>query len=607
MHTVKLDWITPDAEKVIARHARVSTSNPDREEYARLLSYCIRHGHWSILEQAAASFEIVTTRAISPQILRHRSFSFQEACITGDSLISFELPKGCTQNKRRHYTRSISYLYDRFHFGAAPINSRWGPEDKRRIPLKDRIQDMHIRVFDQTTNEFITSNIVNIYKTGVKPCYEITFSNGKKVKSTLDHKFLTKDGFSSIKEILNLKVTNTNTVAIPSERMNTLFATNGIPVYQDKDWLLKTKKACIENGTGLKGIAEAAECSPHTIRKWLKKHSVSFTKKEVSSYTPAWNKGLRYKGKPMSEEARSKMRATARRGSDSNLWRGGVDRSERLKICDFIATHRRSLLESAHFKCNKCGSSRKLELHHKLPVYSHPEKAYDLSNIEVLCKKCHSHIHGTAGHCAEWRKRSRGNKLTVRWTTVSSITYLGLLDTYDLEVAHDSHNYVANGVVVHNSQRYCNPLDVLQDAHAQASEFSIRMQAEKNRQSSTVEIQHELLEKFRERIYNLDNITKKLYEDMLEAGVARECARNILPLYTPTLMHMQGTIRSWVHYVGLRAQEDTQLEHRKIAQQVALILGLEIPTVVKAAVSAATDSDNPDSALKGWKFLAQSS
>ena len=72
MHTAKLDWITPDAEKVIARHARVSTSNPDREEYARLLSYCIKHGHWSILEQANVSFEIITSRAISAQLIRHK-------------------------------------------------------------------------------------------------------------------------------------------------------------------------------------------------------------------------------------------------------------------------------------------------------------------------------------------------------------------------------------------------------------------------------------------------------------------------------------------------------------------------------------------------------
>jgi len=78
MHSVKLDWITPKAEQVIAKHARVSTSDPDREEYARLITYCIKHGHWSILEQANVSFEIITSRAISAQLIRHKTLCFQE-------------------------------------------------------------------------------------------------------------------------------------------------------------------------------------------------------------------------------------------------------------------------------------------------------------------------------------------------------------------------------------------------------------------------------------------------------------------------------------------------------------------------------------------------
>lgn len=78
LHSAYLDWITPDAEAVIARHARVSTSNPDRSEYAKLISYCVRHFHWSVFEQASCAFEVLTTRAISPQILRHRSMCFQE-------------------------------------------------------------------------------------------------------------------------------------------------------------------------------------------------------------------------------------------------------------------------------------------------------------------------------------------------------------------------------------------------------------------------------------------------------------------------------------------------------------------------------------------------
>ena len=77
--TVKLVSITPDAEKTMAYIARVSNpSNQDNEKFAGLLMYCINHNHWSVFEQSSMSLEIETTRAIAAQILRHRSFTFQE-------------------------------------------------------------------------------------------------------------------------------------------------------------------------------------------------------------------------------------------------------------------------------------------------------------------------------------------------------------------------------------------------------------------------------------------------------------------------------------------------------------------------------------------------
>ena len=76
---VELVSITPDAEKPMAYIARVSNpSNQDNEKYAGLLKYCIKHNHWSVFEQSSMTLEIETTRAIAAQILRHRSFTFQE-------------------------------------------------------------------------------------------------------------------------------------------------------------------------------------------------------------------------------------------------------------------------------------------------------------------------------------------------------------------------------------------------------------------------------------------------------------------------------------------------------------------------------------------------
>ena len=77
--TVKLVTVTPDAEKTIGYVARVSNpNNQENPKVSGLLKYCIKHQHWSIFEQAFMTLELNTTRAIAAQVLRHRSFTFQE-------------------------------------------------------------------------------------------------------------------------------------------------------------------------------------------------------------------------------------------------------------------------------------------------------------------------------------------------------------------------------------------------------------------------------------------------------------------------------------------------------------------------------------------------
>ena len=77
--TARLISITPDAEKTMAYIARVSNpANQENENYSGLLKYCIKHNHWSVFEQSSMTVEIETTRAIAAQILRHRSFTYQE-------------------------------------------------------------------------------------------------------------------------------------------------------------------------------------------------------------------------------------------------------------------------------------------------------------------------------------------------------------------------------------------------------------------------------------------------------------------------------------------------------------------------------------------------
>jgi len=93
MHDAKLVWITPDAEQLIGKIARVSNpANEDNPNVIGLLKYLIKHKHWSPFEMCSMCLEIETTRAIAPQILRHRSFSFQEFSQRYAVATEFELP-----------------------------------------------------------------------------------------------------------------------------------------------------------------------------------------------------------------------------------------------------------------------------------------------------------------------------------------------------------------------------------------------------------------------------------------------------------------------------------------------------------------------------------
>lgn len=112
--------------------------------------------------------------------------------------------------------------------------------------------------------------------------------------------------------------------------------------------------------------------------------------------------------------------------------------------------------------------------------------------------------------------------------------------------------------------------------------FDLRGQDSKNRQNSLDNIPEETKDLYTDKINDLNRQSLALYEDMLEDGIAKECARNILPLTTPTRLYMSGSIRSWLHYVALRSANGTQLEHQQIALAIQEILHAEVPTVAKA-------------------------
>jgi thymidylate synthase (FAD) len=122
------------------------------------------------------------------------------------------------------------------------------------------------------------------------------------------------------------------------------------------------------------------------------------------------------------------------------------------------------------------------------------------------------------------------------------------------------------------SQRYAEVAEV-------AAPPQFRKQDIKNRQNSTDDLSLDLRYQYTEETIKLYNQCYDLYQRMLENGVAKECAREVLPLATPTRLYMNGSIRSWIHYCQLRCGNGTQLEHKIIADGAYKLLQEHLPNV----------------------------
>jgi thymidylate synthase (FAD) len=107
----------------------------------------------------------------------------------------------------------------------------------------------------------------------------------------------------------------------------------------------------------------------------------------------------------------------------------------------------------------------------------------------------------------------------------------------------------------------------------------LRVPAEKNRQSSSSVLAEDIPNSL---INTMMQSSLQVYHQLIEGGVAKECARMVLPLGTQTTMYMNGTVRSWIHYINLRTEENTQKEHREIAEAIKRIFMEQFPSTSEA-------------------------
>ena len=110
----------------------------------------------------------------------------------------------------------------------------------------------------------------------------------------------------------------------------------------------------------------------------------------------------------------------------------------------------------------------------------------------------------------------------------------------------------------------------------------LRRQDVKNRQNSIDDLDEKVVDKLNRQMITLFSSAESLYRQMIEEGVAKECARMVLPLCTPTRIYMTGSVRSWIHYINLRSAHGTQKEHMEIAEACKVVFKEQFPVVSEA-------------------------
>jgi hypothetical protein len=292
-------------------------------------------------------------------------------------------------NCRRHHNRGKCYREDYTNLAKSQtIRDIYTNWHKVRSHHRQKYQ-YQVKVFDG--ERFVAAKIKNVVSSGRKEVYWLKTESGKSVKATAQHKFLTSDGWRRVEELST----------------GDLMACNGHALYEDGDWLYQ--KYALE-GLHQQQIADICKCDRHTISDRLHKLGIAKTKGE-------WMKGHLVRPETTAKIVAKRL-------------------SHRGELPEPTSRSGQHLRARWHRKpeCEACGSKSQLQVHH----IDRDTSNNDETNLRTLCIKCHKVEH------LVWLT-------TARYERLSSVELVGTEDTYDIEVDHPAHNFVANGFVTHNS------------------------------------------------------------------------------------------------------------------------------------------------------------
>jgi len=541
------------------------TFNEHAERYFNNLK---SSGHGSVFEHANFSLLLYgVSRSVTHELVRHRAG--MSYCLTGDTLIySTRWDQGKPNGSKKRRLDDL-YAMTETHHG------------------RSRIKLLRLRCLDEQTSTFTTGKVKSIVRSGVKPVFTVTLADGKTITATKEHRFLTKDGWLPLEEIVGSLSISRSGLAV-YKKLDAEIMVNGQPMYKDADWLHEhyiVKKLSQED------IASIAGVSKHTIRSWISKHGLQ---KPMGSWTVGvspWNTGKRYQtGTKKSEEECAKL-SERMKGEGNHRWKGGTT-AKGVVLRRGVEDLRSDIYARDNYHCRLCGKrGAKLSIHHILPVWARPDLVCDPENMVTLCRFCHLKVNNheedyieAFGHTSSelgnaTRPIVRKPHLVPKPVRIVAITYAGEQMTYDIEMEGPHHNFVANGIITHNSQTSQRYVSGRVLRFVERPEFA---------EDEQLHIQ--FLQRIERSAGEYAALTNRLVElqqagNTILSGEARtdllkkvrQAARSALPNETEAPIVVTGNTRSWRHVIEMRADAHAEVEIRALAVRVFLCLRLTDP------------------------------
>jgi thymidylate synthase (FAD) len=582
-----VDYMGSDDD--IERAARVSYGYGTRKvsQTRGLVRYLRRHAHTTPSEMVELKFHCAMPIFVARQWIRHRT-----ACLAEGTEVFFDLPGGIERRGNQLYKVPIEDLWQRFQ----PTRNLSRPSKQKNPHFRrDRVRAMHLRQVNEDTLDIQHTRIVDVIYNGPKPVFRMTLADGKRIEATSDHRFLFAEGWQTLHEGVGLTERNGRAQWRQGDHY---VQVNGVvmeepALYQDRDWL---HERCHVRGLRIDEIASEAGVSYHTVRKWLAKHALSKPYRWKQGHEP-WNKGKAYKlGSRALSEAWIEANHGTRAGAASNFWRGGAS-SDREAIGRWATQVAARVHERNSWTCQLCHHPTSLpHCHHIVPVWANEELSRDESNLTTLCADCHRSISGReleyaerlAGHPVKVKRESRPrvawNKLTkARLVRIESFEYVGMKDTYDLEVEGPHHNFIANGIVTHNSvNEYSGRYSLMPLLFYRPEAKDFAFQSSDNRQGRQTQAPGELYADAIGRWDRLRAEAADTYGWLVVEDIARELARIDLPLSTYTQWYWKIDLHNLLHFLTLRVDPHAQWEIRAFGEIMAGMLARVAPLSYEA-------------------------